>query len=81
MLNVSEAVLRYMLASYFAIGPSTDATISYDDNPAFNEFLDGENPLKGKPLYSLALYQQYYEDYVIQLDEYRDSQSQLEAEE
>lgn len=81
VLNVSEAVLRYMLASFFSIRPPAEMPISYEDNEDFNEFLDRKYPLEGKPLYSLALYQQYNKDYIILLSEFRDTQGQLEAEE
>ncbi|MBO6540318.1 MAG: abortive infection family protein [Rhizobiaceae bacterium] len=74
VLNVSESVLRYMLASYFAIQPEVEPTIEYETYPEFNEFLDDENPLSGKPLYSLALYQQFNEDYRIQLTSFLDEQ-------
>jgi len=37
----------------------------------FNDFLDKSTPLVGKLRYSLALYQQYPEDYQIQLSEYQ----------
>jgi hypothetical protein len=67
-LNVTEAVIRYMLASFFTIEPLGLRAIPYEVNEGFNAHLDRRNPLDGKPLYSLALYQQYYEDYLIQLD-------------
>lgn len=72
VLNVSEAVLRYMLASFFALQPERLIVPDYDDNQDFNAYLDGNNPLRGKPLYSRALYDQYPEDYVIQLKDYHD---------
>ena len=34
-------------------------------------------PTVSKPLYSLALYEQYLEDYEIQLGDYRDSMEEL----
>ena len=68
VLNVSESVLRYMLASYFAMRPAPLPEIPYSQYEEFNEYLDESNPLNGKPLYSLALYEQYYEDYLIQLE-------------
>jgi len=67
-MNVSEAIARYMLASFFANRPSGLAVVAYEKNKAFNEFLDQRFPLEGKPLYSLALFQQFYEDYLIQLE-------------
>lgn len=68
VLNVSESVIRYMLASFFAIRPAALPEIAYSQNEAFNDYLDERFPLEGKPLYSMALYQQYYEDYLIQLE-------------
>lgn len=72
VLNVSEAVLRYMLASYFAIKPEVEPIIEYEANPDFNTSLDNDYPLEGKPLYSLALYQQFYEDYRVRLATFLD---------
>ncbi len=46
--------------------------IAYDQHPKFNEELDGQYPLDGKLLYSVALYRLYYEDYVIELENYLD---------
>ena len=79
VLNVSEPVLRYMLASYFAIKPEVEPVIEYEANPNFNTSLDSDYPLEGKPLYSLALYQQFYEDYRIQLAAFLDDR-ELEEE-
>ncbi|MFD0985511.1 hypothetical protein [Methyloligella solikamskensis] len=76
VLKVSEPVLRYMLASYFAIKPEVEPAIEYEANPEFNAFLDEENPIAGKPLYSLALYQQFHEDYRIQLSAFLDDEEQ-----
>lgn len=76
VLNVSESVLRYMLASYFAIKPADLPFIAYGQSPAFNEHLDDLNPMQGKPVYSLALYQQYYEDYLIQRDLFLDNEGE-----
>ncbi|MEH6742687.1 hypothetical protein [Hyphomonas sp.] len=72
VLTTSEAVLRYMLASYFSIRPEPEQLVEYQENPAFNDELDELNPLEGKPLYSRALYEQYYEDYLVQLDDFMD---------
>lgn len=92
-LQMTESLIFYMLDSFFKIAErepepievasdltqeDSDVRFAYDDNPPFNEYLDEVNPLKGKPLYSLALYQQYYEDYMIQLEEYRDLQREQE---
>lgn len=42
----------------------------------FNESLDKLYPLEGKPRYSRALYEQYKEDYEIQLQEFIDNKDQ-----
>lgn len=76
VLNVSESVIRYMLASYFAIKPAGLPDVDYYANAGFNEYLDEINPMEGKPLYSLALYQQYYEDYLIQLSLFVESENE-----
>ena len=72
VLVTTEALVRYMLATYFAIRPEPEQLISYEDFPAFNDQLDEANPLEGKPLYSRALYDQFYEDYIIQLQGFED---------
>tara|TARA_B100001063_G_C16708942_1_gene526902 strand:- start:596 stop:1375 length:780 start_codon:yes stop_codon:yes gene_type:complete len=42
----------------------------------FNDFLDEQYPLEGKPFYSRALFDQYQEDYEIQLQEFIDNKEQ-----
>lgn len=74
VLNLTEAQLRYILASFFALQPTLEEDIPYEANPDFNDFLDEQYDLGGKPLYSLALFQQYREDYLIRLQEYQDEQ-------
>jgi len=49
--------------------------LAYEDNPDFNEDLDQRYPLEGKLVYSDALYRLFYEDYVIELEAFRDAQS------
>lgn len=54
-------------------------TVSYDDNCDFNDWLDDKFPLpEGRLIYSSALYELYYEDYIIKLEEFREG---LEGEE
>lgn len=72
VLNVTEAVLRYMLASFFAIQPERTIAPPYEENEEFNAYLDTDSDLPGKLIYSRALYDQFPEDYVIQLKDYRD---------
>ncbi len=79
VLNLTEAVIRYMLASYFALQPERTFIPPYEDNEAFNDYLDQDATLPGKLSYSRALHDQYPEDYVIQLKEYTDEQEALSA--
>lgn len=88
-LSMTENVIGYMLDAFFGLPPRPEAEkedsaefidvesdlpiVNYDENMDFNDSLDSSYPLEGKPLYSLALYQQYYEDYVIQLEEFRET--------
>jgi hypothetical protein len=72
VLNITEPVLRYMLATYFALQPERSVIPDYEANPQFNAFLDERTPIEGKPLYSRALYDQFPEDYIIELKEYQD---------
>ncbi len=48
--------------------------ILFEDNSDFNDWLDDIYPLpEGRVVYSSALYELYFEDYVIQLEAYRES--------
>lgn len=91
-LQTTEAIALYMLEAYFErrteaniVAPEADdeeplpggiPNIEYDQNRDFNDELDSQYPLDGKLLYSYALYRLYYEDYVIELESYRDSFSE-----
>lgn len=83
--EVAGTILRYMYVSYLQIrqiqktAPVIDddegiASLAFDDNQDFNDYLDEANPLEGKLLYSDALFRLYPEDYEIQLADYRDAQ-------
>ncbi|TPL72288.1 abortive infection family protein [Mesorhizobium sp. B2-3-15] len=72
VLNITEAIVRYMLASYFALKPERTFVPPYEENERFNALLDEANALPGKLIYSKALYDQFAEDYVIRLKEYND---------
>lgn len=53
--------------------------VSYEKNAEFNEWLDDKYPLPdGRLIYSSALFELYYEDYVIQLEEFQDSLEGIE---
>ena len=47
--------------------------VSYNDNQDFNLWLDESYPYEGKLNYSFALFSLYYEDYLVRLEEFRDS--------
>lgn len=78
VLNVTEPVLRYMLATYFALKPERPFVPDYEANPQFNAFLDERTPVEGKVLYSRALYDQFPEDYGIELKDYQDLTADLD---
>lgn len=95
VMEITNSLLRYTLASFFVIdlekqakeveeeerqSASEDDLIKYEANPEFNDLLDEEYSYEGKLLYSQALYELYYEDYEIQLQEYLDEQEMLEEE-
>lgn len=79
VLNLTEAIIRYMLGSFFALQPERPFVPPYDDHEAFNASLDDEVKLPGKLIYSRALHDQYPEDYAIRLKEYNDEQETLSA--
>jgi hypothetical protein len=80
--EMTGSLLSYMLSSYFIAKieaskkvepeePKPDFDLEYKDNPDFNDYLDEENPLPGKMLYSEALFLSYVAEYQIELDEFR----------
>lgn len=89
ILQVSSGLLIYMLDSYFTKLRDKRARItqaeleknqaadlehvSYADNDDFNSWLDESYPYEGKLNYSFALFSLYYEDYLVRLEEFRDS--------
>ena len=72
VMAFADITTGYLLEIFYAIDLPGETEIAYDDNSAFNDYLDSLYPLEGKPLYSRALHEQYREDYLIQLDDYRD---------
>jgi hypothetical protein len=80
VINLTEAIARYMLGSFFAMQPERAFVPPYDDNEEFNAYIDANTALPGKLSYSRALHTQYPEDYVIQLKDYADEQEALSAE-
>lgn len=80
VMGMTESFLRYTLACFYAIELSQEdeedvfQKVSYEEYPEFNEYLDSLYPWDGKMLYSESLYDRYYEDYDIQLQEYLEQQ-------
>ena len=86
--EITESLSRYLISSFFSFqlerlqedSEVEEDFIKYEDNPEFNDFLDEEYPYAGKLLYSQGLYKLYYEDYLIQLQEFLDEQEPLDEE-
>ncbi|MER9064962.1 abortive infection family protein [Mesorhizobium sp. M0902] len=82
-MAMTESVLCYILEAFYSVDAErrkvTDELVfeeqksdlpilSYDNNSDFNDWLDEKYPLEGRLIYSKALYELYYEDYVVQLE-------------
>ncbi|AJZ97018.1 hypothetical protein PFLUOLIPICF7_07385 [Pseudomonas simiae] len=90
ILQVSSGLLIYLLDSYFSSrrlarsSPTIELTeeealqdleqVDYEDYPEFNDWLDEQYPYEGKLAYSFALYSLYYEDYLVRLESYQESE-------
>jgi len=88
-MEMTDGIVFYMLDAFFRMSqlepppaeveksPEGDADtleiIPYEESEDFNLTLDEEYPLDGKLFYSFALYELYYEDYVIRLSAYKDA--------
>lgn len=88
-LSMTTSIICYMLDAFYTldIGPSLEKdesrssddqqshlpTLLYEDQAGFNDWLDETHPLEGRLVYSKALFDLYYEDYVIQLEEFREN--------
>lgn len=70
--QVKEDVKKTEVTSYEV--DSDLPLVIYDENGEFNNYLDEQYKFDGKMIYSKALYELYYEDYLIKLDDYRYSQ-------
>jgi hypothetical protein len=84
VLEMTATLLRYTLASFYVLellsraeepvitdeAIAESSALRYGDNPEFNDFLDEQNPLEGKIMYSYALFELYFEDYEFQLSDY-----------
>jgi len=69
-MSITDELLFYILNIFFSIG-FKKTIINYDDknNLDFNDSLDLENSF-GLVSYSQALYEQKYEEYILQLSDY-----------
>lgn len=68
VMDFTDTLTSYLLEIFYSIELEKDP--AYEDNSDFNSFLDELNPMEDKLSFSLALYHQYKEDYMIQLEEY-----------
>lgn len=73
IIGITDNICTYMLRKFVQV---KEDIVHYDENPDFNEYLDELYPLDGKLIYSEALYDKYYEDYEIQLQEFIDNKEQ-----
>ena len=62
VMQVTNAVVSYILKVFFSIDLSYREETEYEDNPKFNEFLDENYPLDGL-YYSKALFDQDFVEY------------------
>ncbi len=67
IIGITDNLCTYMLRR---LDQLNEEEVLYEDNPAFNEYLDEESPMPGKILYSKALFEQEFETYEIQLGDY-----------
>ncbi|MEN8134339.1 MAG: abortive infection family protein [Thermodesulfobacteriota bacterium] len=67
IIGITDNLCTYMLRR---LDQLSEKELKYEDNPAFNEYLDEETPMPGKILYSKALFEQELETYEIQLGDY-----------
>lgn len=68
IIGITENLGTYMLRrlNYLA-----EPVTEYDDNPEFNAYLDGLNPMPDNVLFSKALFEQWPDSYEIQLSDYK----------
>lgn len=94
VMEITSTLLRYTLASFYTIKIESSSVkkeepilvediddevlVKYEANQNFNDYLDENNPIQGKLIHSHALYQLYYEDYILQLSEFTEYLESLE---
>jgi hypothetical protein len=66
--RITESICIYMLKR---LEYQSGDVLEYEDNPDFNVFLDENNPLDGKVLYSKALFDQERETYEVELENFK----------
>lgn len=81
IVGFADLLTSYMLEVFYDIQFSDLEAVGYDDHPDFNNSIDEQYPLDDRVLYSRGLFDQYYEDYLIQLQDYEDQQDASEDEE
>ena len=67
IIGITDNLCTYMLRR---LDQLSEKEVQYEDNPAFNQYLDEESPMPGKIFYSKALFEQEFETYEIQLGDY-----------
>jgi hypothetical protein len=67
IIGITDSICTYMLRRLDILA---EKVTEYDDHPEFNEFLDEQNPLPGKTLYSRALFEQEFETYEVELGDF-----------
>lgn len=68
VIGITDNLCTYMLRRLDML---SEKEVLYDDNPEFNDYLDGLHPLDGIVLYSKALFDQEFETYEIELGDYK----------
>lgn len=67
VIGITDNICTYMLRR---LDQLVERPLEYEDNPAFNDFIDEQNSLPGKVLYSRALFEQERETYEIELGDF-----------
>jgi len=91
-LQMTEGILCYLLDAFYResvqltvpekselpeIQESDLEEVDYDENELFNDFLDENIPWDGKLKYSKAIYDLYYENYLIRLNTFSEVEEEV----
>lgn len=68
IIGLTDNICSYILRKFYQV---KDDILFYEDNPEFNTYLDGLNPMPDNVLYSKALFEQWPETYEVQLGDYK----------